>query len=339
MKKILWILSCCFLYAQNAENAPILEKPKVIEQPNPYKSLEKIFPNEYIEGVMKGFIESIEKVLLQIDIRKISLDFSNTSINAGDEYIQENINQFNTDNTMIVNFNADLALAYNFESSRLQSRLLMEYGLIVLKPRSAPINKTETLDNIILSLGYTRKAFLLENGFIGPFIEEEYQSEFTKNNGIRTNALRYKAGIRMLDGKYLDEIYLSGVGEIDLSGQQPNIRGALETGLRAKVPITERIDMVAQGFYRQYIGYTTYRNRDLLYNANVSLRVDVEIYNGFAFSPFISSTFAKMQGSKRHAVNLTAGIALLYSNSINAISSIKATQNENLKQYFKSIDR
>lgn len=306
---------------------------------SPYKTLKKIFPNEYIEGVMKGFIETIENVLLKVDIRQISLNFSNTSINAPEIYRTENINQFNADNSMIVNFNADLALDYNFENSRLSNRLFMEYGLILLRPKGEPLTNTETADNIVFTSGYTKKAFLLENGFLGPFIDGEYQTEFTRKDGFRNNILRYKAGIRMLDGKYIEEVYLSGVGEIDLSYKPSNIRGAIETGIRVKAPIFDNANMVFQAFWRQYIGYILYRDRDLAYNLNFSVRADVEIYKGLAFSPFISTRFAKIHGSNKHGINITTGVALLFSSSINAISSIQSTQNENLKQYYKSIDQ
>ncbi|RDU65651.1 hypothetical protein [Helicobacter sp. MIT 14-3879] len=305
----------------------------------PYTTLDKIFPNYYLEGVMNGFIDTIENVLLKIDIRRISLDFSNTSINVTQEYIDDNINQFNSDSSTIVGFNADLALDYNFTNSRFSNRLLMEYGLILLRPRNAPRTKTETSDNIVFTIGYTRKSFMLKNGFVGPFVDGEYQTEFTRNsNGTKNQALRYKAGIRMLDGKYIDELYLAGVGEIDFSLKPSSIRGAIETGIRAKNPITDNIGVVYQAFWRQYIGYTNFRSSDLEYNANFGVRLDVSIYEGFALSPFVSARFAKIKGSTKHASNITTGVALLFSSSINAISNIKSTQDENLKSYFKSID-
>lgn len=344
------LILLCFnlLYAKEnppPPNNPNTDSPTPIQDKvlktdtTPYKTLDKVFPSDYLEGVMNGFISSIENVLLKVDIRRISLDFSNTSINVSQEYIDESINQFSGDSSTIIGFNADLALDYNFTNSRFSNRLFMEYGLILLRPKSGDRTRTETADNIIFTSGYTSKTFMLKNGFVGPFIDGEYQTEFTKNtDGSKNQALRYKNGIRMLDGKYIDEMYLAGVGEIDFSVKPHSIRGALETGIRAKSPITDNIGMVYQAFWRQYIGYTKYRNRDLQYNANISVRLDVSIYKGFAFSPFISARFAKIKGSNKHGSNIMTGISLLFSTSINAISSIQSTQNNNLKEYYKSID-
>lgn len=298
-----------------------------------------LFPNNYIESAIIGFIDGLEETLLKINIRRIALDFSNTTLNVSDEYRTLEINQFSGDNSTIANIIADLALEYNFENSRLSNTLYAEYGLILLKPKYKASTKTETADTLLLNTGYTRKSIILENGFFGPFIDGEYQSEWTrKEDGSRNQYLRYKAGARFLDGKYIDELYLAGVGEIDLTYKPSNIKGAIEAGIRTKFPVSDDIKVVFQGFTRQYVGYTRYRESDLLYNINLNLRLDVSIYQGFAFSPFVSVRFAKISGANRSGNNITTGISLLYSSSINAISSIQSTQNAKLKSYFKSIN-
>lgn len=310
---------------------------------SPYSSLEKIFPNAYLEGVLLGFIQSVENTLLKIDIRRISLEFSNTTIQAPNEYKNLQITQFNGDNSTIVNFKADLGLDYNFEDSRFSNNLIVNYGLIVLTPRGLPSTRTETADDLSLTSGYTKKVFILENGFVGPFIDGQYQTELTRNLDANNNllplsqTLRYKVGMKMLDGKYIDEIYLAGVGEMDLTYSPMGINGALEVGLRAKSPITNDIKLVYQGFYRHYIGFNIKRDTDILYNLNLNMRVDVSVYNGFALSPFISAQFAKIRGSRKNGSNITTGVALLYSTSINAISSIQSSQNAQFQQYYKPI--
>lgn len=298
----------------------------------------KLFPNDYIEDTITGFIGTIEDVLLKINIRRIAIDFSNTSINVSDTYRKLEINQFSGDNATVASFVADLALEYNFANSRSSNTLYAEYGLIILNPKYKPSTRTETADNILFNTGYTLKSFMFDKGFFGPFIDGEYQSEFTKkDDGSRNQYLRYKAGARFLDGEYIDEVYLSGVGEVDLSYKPSSIKGAIEAGLRAKTPINDNIKIVYQGFARQYIGYSRFRESDLIYNVNLNMRLDVSVYKGFAFSPFISARFAKIRGSNTGGNNIMTGVSLMYSNSINAISSIQSTQNEQLKNYYKSI--
>ena len=300
--------------------------------------LKQVFPNSYIENIITGFIDGLEETLLKIDIRRIAIDFSNTTINVSDEYRDLGINQFSGDNTTLANFVADLALEHNFENSRLSNTLFAEYGMVIVNPKYKSITKNETADNLIFNTGYTRKAFLFENGFLGPFIDGEYQTEFTrKEDGSRNQYLRYKAGLRFLDGKYIDEFYLSGVGEIDLSYSPVSIKGALETGIRAKTPINDDLKLIYQGFVRQYVGYSRFRDSDLLYNVNLSVRLDVSINSGIAFSPFVSARFAQIRKAKRSGSNIMTGISLLFSSSINAISSIQGAQDAMLSEYFKSI--
>lgn len=298
----------------------------------------KLFPNTYIENTITGFIDTIEDVLLMINIRRIAIDFSNTSINVSDKYRELEINQFSGDNTTVANIVADFALEYNFENARWANTLYAEYGLIILNPKYSPSTRTETADNLILNTGYTHKSFMFEKGFFGPFIDGEYQTEFTKKeDGSRNQYLRYKAGVRFLDGEYIDELYLSGVGEMDLSYKPSSIKGALEVGLRAKTPINNDIKLVYQGFVRQYVGYSRFRESDLIYNLNLNVRLDVSIYKGFAFSPFISARFAKIRGARSGGNNIVTGISLMYSSSINAISSIQSRQNSQLQEYYKSV--
>ena len=303
-----------------------------------FSILKQVFPNIYIEDIITGFIDGLEETFLKIDIRRIALDFSNTTINVSDEYRDLGINQFSGDNTTVANLVADFALDNNFESSRVTSKLYAEYGLIILKPKYQNATRNETADNLIFSTGYTRKVLLFDNGFLGPFIDGEYQTEFTKKiDGSRNQYLRYKAGLRFLDGKYIDEFYFAGVGEIDLSYKPSSIKGAIETGLRANTPINDDLKFVYQGFMRQYLGYSRFRDSDLLNNFNLSVRLDVNISNGLAFSPFISARFARIRGASRIGSNVMTGISLLFSSSINAISRIQGTQDAKLSEYFKSI--
>lgn len=326
-------------FSKNKNSIKSFSKEKKVDSDFKNDILKKVFPNHYIESIFNGFFGGIQETLLKINIRRIAVDFSNNSINVSDKYRDLKINQFSGDNTTVANIVTDFALEYNFENSRLANSLFAEYGLIVLNPKYSETTKTETVDNLVFTTGYTRKLFIFDKGFLGPFIEGEYQTEFTrKDDGSRNQYLRYKAGIRFLDGKYIDEAYLSGVGELDLSYSPSSIKGALEAGLRAKTPINDDLKVVYQGFFRQYIGYSIFRESDLLYNFNLNIRLDVSIYKGFAFSPFISARFAKIRGANSGGNNITSGISLIYSNSINAISSIQNTQNDRLKEYYKSID-
>lgn len=300
--------------------------------------LKQVFPNTYIEDIITGFIGGIEETLLKIDIRRIALDFSNTTINVSNEYRDFGINQFSGDNSTIANLIADFALEHNFANSRITSKLYAEYGLIILNPKYQDTTRNETADNLIFNTGYTRKVLFFDDGFLGPFIDGEYQTEFTKKtDGSRNQYLRYKAGLKFLDGKYIDEFYFAGVGEVDLTYKPSSIKGAIETGLRANTPINDDLKLVYQGFMRQYVGYSMFRGNDLLYNFNLSVRLDVSINNGLAFSPFISARFARIRGANNIGSNVTTGISLLFSSSINAISKIQGTQDAKLSEYFKSI--
>lgn len=355
MKYFVCILLVCLLNAaddikdikdaSSIDNSQSTIQDKVLgTNSSQYKALDLVFPNAYVDKVLKGFISYIEEVFLKVDIRRISLDFSSTNINVSDEYRDLQVNQFNRDNSIIANFNADLGLEYNFEHSRLYTNFVSKYGTIILTPNNKPSTRTETADDIVFNIGYTRKALQLDEGFIGPFIDGEYQTEFTRNVDSKKNllprnqVLRYKGGIKMSDTKYIDDIYLAGVGEFDFSYLPNNIKGAIETGIRAKTLITDDIKVVYQGFYRQYIGLNIPRQSDLLYNVNLTIRLDVGVYKGFALSPFVSAVFAKIKAADKSGSNITTGIALLYSSSINAISSIQSTQNAKLKQYYKSIN-
>lgn len=154
-----------------------------------YKALDLVFPNEYIDKVLRGFASYIEEVFLKIDIRRISLDFSSININVSDEYRELQVNQFNGDNSVLTNFYADLSLEYNFVNSRLSTNFISKYGLIILKPNNKPSTRTETADDIIFNIGYTRKVLQIDEGFIGPFIDGEYQTEFSRNLDSKKNLL------------------------------------------------------------------------------------------------------------------------------------------------------
>lgn len=253
-----------------------------------------------------------------IDISRISINFSSTTIRNQEDYEQFANSRLSGDSQLIMQGFGYMLADYYAQRFVFFNSLLAEYGetMVVLAPRIHLRNKT--LDRILLSTGYTQRVWNLGGlggGEVGPYAQLSLQSEFTPSLELpyRKKIFRFAVGARLFDGSYIENLKLNLFGEEDFSDSQNPIESmGLESGLSLKHTLREGVQFRSMINYRYYLlnNYPNTRNPEQ--ELECSLHLDTTLWGDFTISPFISFYLLQGRYITSTASNLFIGISLGY---------------------------
>jgi len=298
MKLILFSIIFC-LYLQNS----------FAEEDGTKKNITTITANE----------ESQKNNELRLNFKRVSLDFSNTTVKNAQEYQDSPYTALNANDETIMKGTADIALELERMMYRWDNRVYANYGKSSVTDNSDGTKTTsETADELIFTSDYSMKLWRFKNTDLGPFASVAYQTEFTRDGDApRNEIIRGKFGIKLFNNKYFDDLYFANVGEFELTYGPTISKYGLEIGANANYKLKNDIIFKFNGYYRDYISYSQYNPNDLEYDLNFSIRMDVKITKILSLSPFYNFRQAKARGAKSYAQNSNIGISILYSDLFN----------------------
>ncbi len=251
------------------------------------------------------------------NFRRIGLELSSTKVSNAKEYENSPVTQLNADNQSLIKGVFDFVLEYENEKSRWDNSIFLNYGRTKIKGHEeGDVSETsENEDKILLTSDYTYKKWKYKGIDLGPFASVAYQTEFTRNEDApRMKVFRGKSGLKLLSGKYVEELYVAGVGEYDITYSDHVSKFAMETGWRLGHTLREGVKVSTDGYFRKYFTYSQYVGTDLKYDLNVTARMDVDITDTLTFGPYISYRLAQSREAESHASNLMIGVSLSYKN-------------------------
>lgn len=251
-----------------------------------------------------------------IDISRLSINFSSTKIANQDAYEEFANSRLSGDSQLIMQFYGYMLADYYTKRFVFFNSLLAEYGETMVSPMPKQRVRNKTLDRILFSTGYTQRIWRLEKldgGEIGPYIQLSLQSEFTPSPNLtyRKKYFRYALGVRLFDGRYIENLKLNVFGEEDFSDVRAPIESmGMETGLSINKELREGVGLISLLNYRYYIlnNYPTLRNPE--HELEFNVRLDTMLWGNFSVSPFVSFYLLKGRYIDKPATNLFIGISL-----------------------------
>lgn len=253
----------------------------------------------------------------RLNFRRVGLELSSTKVSNAKEYENSPVTQLNADNQSLIKGVFDGVLEYETNKYRWDNSLFLNYGRTKIKGhQEGDVSETnENEDKILLSSDYTYKTWKYRGMDLGPFASLAYQTEFTRNEDApRMKVFRGKSGLKLLSGKIIEELYVAGVGEYDITYSDHVSKFALETGWRLGHVLRDGVKFSTDGYFRKYLSYSQYIGTDLKYDLNVTARMDVDITDTLTFGPYISYRLAQSREASSHASNLMIGVSLSYKN-------------------------
>lgn len=265
-----------------------------------------------------GFaLETPHESKFDLNIRRIGVDWTQTSIGHPEEYADSPVSAFTaSDQSSFVGV-FDTALEYGFDRFRWDNSLFMTYGKTTLKPYDAPKTTDEKADKILFTSDLSYAVWDWENVKLGPIVRAEYESEFVGNPHIR-KIIRPSAGIALFDHKIFKTLYTTAVYENDFTDtDNPVSKLALEAGWRAEYEIREGVKFNSDGYYREYLDYSRYVATDFRRDLSVNARLDTNLWGNFTFGPYVNYRRALARGAEHYGSNTTVGLSFNYINKFN----------------------
>lgn len=254
----------------------------------------------------------------RFNLKKLSLQATNTEVKNAEYYQNFSNSRLTSDSQKVIQGRLNAAAEYYKDRIRWNNSLTLEYGKVSLRSYDGTKSSNENMDKIALSSDYTYKCIDVKDilgGFLmGPFLSLGYDTEFTRpDDAPRYKALRGKGGIRLFEGKYLKDLYLALVPEMDFTYSETANKYAWEFGVKAEHPVKENTKAIYSAMVRDFFVADNKNNTDYSYEIELDARLETEVWRKISVAPFITYYQAKAKGFDKVGSNLYIGVSLSYS--------------------------
>lgn len=252
---------------------------------------------------------------LILNIRRIGLDMSKTSVRHSGEYQGSPISALSADGQEFIKGIFDTALEYKHDRFNWDNSLFMEYGRTELRPYDEPKTVNESADKILLTSNLNYACWDFDSFKLGPMARAAYETEFVPANDSdnRLKVLRGMAGFSIFDSPIIKELYIAGVYEYDFTyGHDQVSKLAAELGWRLEYEIRTGVKMSTNGYYREYLDYSEYVGTDLERDLSVVARMDTNLWGDFTMGPYVQYRRAKARDAEHYGSNFIIGVSFNY---------------------------
>ncbi|MBE6445835.1 MAG: DUF3078 domain-containing protein [Alphaproteobacteria bacterium] len=250
----------------------------------------------------------------QLDVREISLSYSNTTVGNAREYSDSPISAYSADSQYNIVGKLDAFLNRSDEKSFWSNNLMLNYGKLKIKPVDEEEETSESADKIWLSTDYALKLWKYKDADIGPFAQLAFQTEFTANqDSPRYKAFSGREGLKLFEGKFVKDLYLAAMQEYDFTySDKKTMKHGWEIGLRAEYPIREGVKLSGSAKYTDYVHFSEFVPTDLRYDLDLTAKMEVALTDTLAFAPYVSYRRGQARGTDKVGTNLMVGLQLKY---------------------------
>lgn len=252
---------------------------------------------------------------LILNIRRIGLDLSKTTVRHSGEYQGSPISALSADGQEFIKGVFDTALEYKHDRFNWDNSLFMEYGRTELRPYDEPKTVNESADKILLTSNLNYACWDFDSFKLGPMARAAYETEFVPANDSdnRLKVLRGMAGFSIFDSPIIKELYIAGVYEYDFTyGHDQVSKLAAELGWRLEYEIRTGVKMSTNGYYREYLDYSEYVGTDLERDLSVVARMDTNLWGDFTMGPYVQYRRAKARDAEHYGSNFIIGVSFNY---------------------------
>ncbi len=262
-----------------------------------------------------------DNLKLDLNIRRIGLEYSKTHIQNAAEYADSPVSALSATSQDFIKGIFDTALEYQNNRLNWDNSLFMEYGKTTLKPYDGPTTTDENADKILLSSDMSYACWETSGLKFGPTVRGAYETQFKDDdNNPRQNILRFSPGVSIFDNKVLKNLYLAGVYEYDFTyaHNQTSKLGA-EFGWRIEYEIRDGVKLSSNGYYREFFDYSHYVSTDLQRDLSVVGRLDTNLWGDLTMGPYVQYRLAKARDAEVYGSNFVVGISFNYITKFNLL--------------------
>lgn len=265
-----------------------------------------------------GALSAQDKLGWELDLKRVSLNLSNTSVRHSDRYQGFPSSKLTADDQTLLQGQFDLLGSYYADKYVWTNELFSEYGRTKVEKADGEKTVTENADQILLTTDFAYRAWSQDRflgGFdFGPFVNAGFETEFTaRGESSRRKILRGKLGLKLFEGKYIDSFYAALVGEDDMTYSPGSAKLAWETGLELRHELREGVKASFKGMFRDYLSESKEYATDIDYEMSADARLDVLVLKNLSVAPFISYYAAQAKHFSGLGQNIYIGVSFSFS--------------------------
>ena len=251
---------------------------------------------------------------LDLLVRRIGLELSNTQVRNAKEYKDSPISALTADSQEFIKGVFDVALEYEAGRFQWDYSLFMEYGETKLKPVEGETTSSENADDILLSSNLEYECWEFSGFKFGPMVRAAYDTEFVASGEApRQNVARANAGLSLFGNTVIKSLYLTGVYEYDFTYADNKVsKLAAELGWRFEYEVREGVKLSSNGYYREYLSYSDYISTDLERDLSAVARLDTNLWGDLTMGPYVQYRRARARGVDVYGSNFIVGISFNY---------------------------
>ena len=262
---------------------------------------------------LSAFAEGDDASLV-LSVRRIGLELSQTQVRNANEYKNSPVSVLAADSQEFIKGVFDTALEYKKNRFQWDNTLFMEYGETKLKPEDGEMTSSVNADDILLSSNLEYECWEFSGFKFGPTVRAAYDTEFvTTGDAPRQNIARANAGLSLFDNKVIKSLYLTGVYEYDFTYSDNKIsKTAAEVGWRLEYEVRDGVKLSSNGYYREYLAYSSYEATDLERDLSAVARLDTNLWGDLTLGPYVQYRRARARGVDVYGSNFIVGISFNY---------------------------
>ena len=242
-----------------------------------------------------------------LNVRRIGLDWTKTSIYNPGEYQNSTIAALKASDQENVQGVFDVALEYGFNRFKWDNSLFMEYGKQTIEPYGEPSSVDESADKILFSSDLAYACWDFDSFKLGPIMRTQYETEF--EGDPRRNLIRPNAGFSLFDHDIFKSLYVVGVYEYDFTYSNAKVsKTAAETGWRIEYKIRDGVKFSSDGYYRKYLSYSRYIDEDLKEDFMAVARLDTNLWGDLTMGPYVKYRRAHSRQAEHCGANTSIGV-------------------------------
>ncbi len=276
--------------------------------------VKKIYSTFLLGLVPFGAFAETGNTSLVLSVRRVGLELSQTQVRNAAEYKDSPVSVLGADSQEFIKGVFDTALEYKKNRFQWDNSLFMEYGETKLKPENGVVTSSENADDILLSSNLEYECWEFGGFKFGPTVRAAYDTEFVASNDApRQNLIRANAGLSLFDNKVIKSLYLTGVYEYDFTYADNKIsKTAAEVGWRLEYEVRDGVKLSSNGYYREYLGYSSYERTDLERDLSAVARLDANLWGDLTMGPYVQYRRARARGVDVYGSNFIVGISFNY---------------------------
>lgn len=254
----------------------------------------------------------------QVELDRLAFNFTSTEVSYAKKYASFSDARLTADSQTALSGELHALGNYYFNNWVWSNVLELNYGKTRIRPVDGETLTNENADKIAFTTGYTQRLWRVDNwlgGFeAGPFANMGYETEFTRlDDAPRRKIYRGMLGVKIFDGKYIKDFYISAVGEADHTYNPVSEKLAWEASLKLQAPLREGVEAKFSAMWRNYLHESHPQATDLDYELELDARLDVQLYKNLSIAPFINFYTAQGKYVGPRGQNVYVGVALSFS--------------------------